>query len=88
MKRFFLILSQKKKKYLSHKTIVQQFFLLKNIVSRRYPSGFVVYYTAIFSVVTQRSSPQTLWGGAVRDDTKNACVADYGICLLLGPPSL
>ena len=29
-------------------------------------------YTAVFSVVTQR-----LWGGALRDDTKNGCVADY-----------
>ena len=28
----------------------------------------VVCYTAVFSVVTQRS---------VRDDTKNGCVADY-----------
>ena len=31
----------------------------------------VVCYTAVFSVVTQRSSP------LVRDDTKNGCVADY-----------
>ena len=30
-------------------------------------------HTAVFSVVTQRSSP---WGGALRDDTKNGCVAD------------
>ena len=30
-----------------------------------------------FSVVTQRSSPQTRWGGAWRDDSKNGCVADY-----------
>ena len=30
-------------------------------------------YTAVFSVLTQRS----LWGGALRDDTKNGCVADY-----------
>ena len=30
-------------------------------------------YTAVFSVVMQRSSP----GGALRDDTKNGCVADY-----------
>ena len=30
----------------------------------------VVCYTAVFSVVTQRSSP-------LRDDTKNGCVADY-----------
>ena len=32
-------------------------------------------YTAVFSVVTQCSSPQR--GGALRDDTKNGCVADY-----------
>ena len=32
----------------------------------------VVCYTAVFSVVTQRSSL-----GALRDDTKNGCVADY-----------
>ena len=30
--------------------------------------GQVVCYTAVFSVVTQRS----FWGGALRDDTKNA----------------
>ena len=33
----------------------------------------IVCYTAVFSVVTQRSS----WGGTLRDDTKNGCVADY-----------
>ena len=33
--------------------------------------SLVVCYTAVFSVVTQRS-----WGGALRDDTKNGCVAD------------
>ena len=33
-------------------------------------SFLVVCYTAVFSVVTQ-------WGGALRDDTKNGCVADY-----------
>ena len=33
----------------------------------------MVCYTAVFSVVTQRSSPL----GALRDDTKNGCVADY-----------
>ena len=36
----------------------------------------VVCYTAVFSVVTQRSSPLSYWGGALRDDTKNGCVAD------------
>ena len=35
----------------------------------------LVCYTAVFSVVTKRSSP--LEGGALRDDTKNGCVADY-----------
>ena len=35
----------------------------------------VVCYTAVFRVVTQCSSP--LWGGALRDNTKNGCVADY-----------
>ena len=35
----------------------------------RSPLG-IVCYTAVFSVVTQR-------GGALRDDTKNGCVADY-----------
>ena len=35
----------------------------------------IVCYKAVFSVVTQRSSG--LWGGALRDDTKNGCVADY-----------
>ena len=34
-------------------------------------SSCLVCYTAVFSVVTQRSS------GALRDDTKNGCVADY-----------
>ena len=39
----------------------------------------LVCYTAVFRVVTQRSSPCTndrLWGGALREDTKNGCVAD------------
>ena len=36
----------------------------------------VVCYTAVFSVVTQCSFPGE-WGGALRDDTKSGCVADY-----------
>ena len=37
----------------------------------------LVCYTAVFSVVTQRSSPQGgREGGALRDNTKNGCVAD------------
>ena len=36
----------------------------------------IVCYTAILSVVTQRSSPQRQWGGTLRDDSKNGCVAD------------
>ena len=35
-------------------------------------SSVLVCYTAVFSIVTQHSSPQTL-----RNDTKNSCVADY-----------
>ena len=35
----------------------------------------IVCYTAVFSVVTQRSAPQA-WG-ALRDDTENGCAADY-----------
>ena len=38
---------------------------------------YVVRYTAVFRVVTQCSSPLTLWGGTLRDDTKNGSVADY-----------
>ena len=35
----------------------------------QYPSTVrLVCYTVVFSVVTQ-------WGGALRDDTKNGCVA-------------
>ena len=41
----------------------------------QYTLLLVVCYTAVFRVVTQRSSP--LEGGALRDDTKNGCVADY-----------
>ena len=37
----------------------------------------LVSLAAVFSIVTQRSSPQTLWGGALRDDTKNGCEGDY-----------
>ena len=39
----------------------------------------LVCYTAVFSVITQRSS-----GGALRDDTKNGCVADYYSIRLAG----
>ena len=34
----------------------------------------VVSLAAVFSIVTQRSSPG---GGALRDDTKNGCEGDY-----------
>ena len=37
----------------------------------------LVCYTAVFSVVTQR------WGEALRDDTKNGCVADYPVAQLV-----
>ena len=36
----------------------------------------LVCNTAVFIVVTQRRS-LPLWGGALRDDPKNGCVADY-----------
>ena len=35
-------------------------------------ADLIVCYTAVFSVV-----PQRMCGGALRDDTKNGCVADY-----------
>jgi len=38
-------------------------------------STYVVCYTAVISVVTQRSSPL----GAFLDDSKNGCVADYNL---------
>ena len=34
----------------------------------------LVSLAAVFSIVTQRSF---LWGGALRDDTKNGCEGDY-----------
>ena len=39
----------------------------------------LVCYTAVFIVVTQRSSPQE---EALRDDSENGCVADY-LCFLM-----
>ena len=36
----------------------------------------VVFYAAVLSVVTQRSSPQS--GRTLRDDTKNGCEGDFG----------
>ena len=36
----------------------------------------LVCYTAVFSLVTQRSSPHAVWGGALRDETKKGCLAD------------
>ena len=37
--------------------------------------GGIVSLAAVFSIVTQCSS---LWGGALRDNTKNVCEGDYG----------
>ena len=34
----------------------------------------IVSFTAVFRLVTQRSSP--LWGGALRDEPKNGCEGD------------
>ena len=42
-----------------------------DVFEPRTSTGSVVCYTAVFSVVMQRSSQ------ALRDDTKNSCVADY-----------
>ena len=36
----------------------------------------LVSLAAVFSLVTQRSS-SLLWGGALRDETKNGCEGDY-----------
>ena len=35
----------------------------------------IVSLAAVFSIVTQRSS-SSLWGGALRDETKNGCEGD------------
>ena len=43
-------------------------FLLNEVLKALFR---LVCYTAVFRVVTQRSSP------ALRDDSKNGCVADY-----------
>ena len=39
-----------------------------------YATYCLVFYTTVFSVVTQRGEER---GGALRDDTKNCSVADY-----------
>ena len=44
------------------------------LISVFWASLSLVCYIAVFRVVTQCSSP--LWGEALRDDTKNGCVAD------------
>ena len=45
---------------------------IQNVMQQCRCLGYLlVCYTAVFRVVTQRSSP-----GALRDDTKNGCVAD------------
>ena len=49
-------------------------YLMKNYGDRG--GCYLVSLAAVFSIVTQRSSPQTLWGGALRDDTKNGCEGD------------
>ena len=42
---------------------------------RRGADSLLVSLAAVFSIVTQRSS-LPLWGGALRDDTKNGCEGD------------
>ena len=60
------------------------FFFVNKCISVQFirpyssPRAELVSYTAVFSVVTQRSSPPPLlWEGAWRDDSKNGCVAEY-----------
>ena len=53
----------------------QNRLILFNPLTPQTRASELVCYTAVFSVVTQRSS--RLWGGVLRDDTKNGCVADY-----------
>ena len=50
-------------------------FFGKNISANKITIPLVCY-TAVFSVVTQRSSPGGGGGGELREDAKNACVAD------------
>ena len=55
--------------------LVPRFLSVNGSITCNQAALLIVCYTAVFSVVTQRSSP--LWGAALRDDTKNCCVADY-----------
>ena len=48
-------------------------YKLENCGKQQGVMPLLVCYTAVFSVITQRSFP----GRALRDDTKNGCVADY-----------
>ena len=57
--------------------------IVRKRVRPRIAGTGMVCYTGVFSVVIQRSSPVSSynappqWGGALYDDTKNACVADW-----------
>ena len=51
------------------KNIVNEYFYISSHATLN-----VVSLAAVFSLVTQRSSPQ---GGALRDETKNGCEGDY-----------
>ena len=57
------------------RSCVSSGMVIELLCAHRYIHNFIelllVCYTAVFSVVTQR-----LWGGALRDDAKNGCVAD------------
>ena len=69
---------------LEHQRKKISFFLIHLVLTRQntfiHSRSFLqtlVCYTAVFSVVTQCSWEEEEWGGALRDDTKNGCVADY-----------
>ena len=57
--------------------------IVRKRVRPRIAGTGIVCYTGVFSVVIQRSSPVSSynappqWGGALYDDTKNACVAGW-----------
>ena len=59
---------------LSHTLVPKEFTssILDGFTSSDSATLLLVSLAAVFSIVTQRSSPQTLLGGALRDDTKTA----------------
>ena len=51
----------------------KEIYLVDSVIHLSKNWALVVCYTAVFRVVTRRSSP----GGGLRDDSKNGCVSDY-----------